>query len=453
MCLFFSLLVSHEDIDVTLTNSSKTSALHYFIRNLDSKLYNEQEHHIVLKSIQKGLSVNASNSSGETLLHNACFSKNLSVVKVLIENGADINAVTKRGESPLHWALRTANEDINQTIQLVTFLLANGADVTLKGKDGNAFETVKKNTNNPELIKLVEEADKKRKLGNSEEIRQNTHYATIPIAEDPEPQVEKKTVYSAIPAPPEEIDESQSIFNSSLSKRQYSQFPASDEEIFKYKSKSTVYAAIPTVEESILTNDNLDINNLPPPPKIPNQEPLLQPPSQSSSQSHYPDFISRSSNISNDQPSSTESPPPLSSNVDNLPSPPKIPSEQTSKTPRPLSFISPSTPKPSDNLSIPPPVPSSPKPSDSPKQPDIRPPTQEERYQTFASSERGLGLTIDSHTSLNLIQNLNNFSVPQNEKNDPNEPQFELNSDEIEVPQFNPDDLTPPPGITQTKRT
>jgi len=56
--------------------------------------------------------------------------KNLEIIKTLICSGADISLANNEGISPLHQA------SYNGNIQLVDYLLNNGADKNLKTKDG-----------------------------------------------------------------------------------------------------------------------------------------------------------------------------------------------------------------------------------------------------------------------------------------------------------------------------
>jgi len=52
------------------------------------------------------------------------------VVKLLIAKGADVNAKAKDGERPLHWAAFADHKDV------VELMITKGADVNAKGNDG-----------------------------------------------------------------------------------------------------------------------------------------------------------------------------------------------------------------------------------------------------------------------------------------------------------------------------
>ena len=47
--------------------------------------------------IDKGADINASNANGETPLHYACLSRNVSIVRVLLQNKVNINSKTEKG--------------------------------------------------------------------------------------------------------------------------------------------------------------------------------------------------------------------------------------------------------------------------------------------------------------------------------------------------------------------
>ena len=68
---------------------------------------------------------------GISLLHSASNSRNLELVRLLIQEGADVNAQDEDGDSPLHSAMmRPDNYDVART------LIENGADVSSRAVDG-----------------------------------------------------------------------------------------------------------------------------------------------------------------------------------------------------------------------------------------------------------------------------------------------------------------------------
>ena len=59
---------------------------------------------------------------------------NLEMIKMLVEAGAEINVIKDNGQTPLYMALGV-NEDFNPNIPIVEFLLENGAQSMIVGKD------------------------------------------------------------------------------------------------------------------------------------------------------------------------------------------------------------------------------------------------------------------------------------------------------------------------------
>jgi hypothetical protein len=83
----------------------------------------------VLKALlQRGISINAADHSGDTALHVAAAQGNASIVSYLINHGAEINAVNLYGDSPLQRAIENHQD---QTIQILS---AKGAKI-IKGDD------------------------------------------------------------------------------------------------------------------------------------------------------------------------------------------------------------------------------------------------------------------------------------------------------------------------------
>eukprot|EP01114_Cavostelium_apophysatum_P003871 TRINITY_DN1400_c0_g1_i4.p1 TRINITY_DN1400_c0_g1~~TRINITY_DN1400_c0_g1_i4.p1 ORF type:complete len:1584 (-),score=580.27 TRINITY_DN1400_c0_g1_i4:69-4820(-) len=146
----FAFLLQQPHINVTAKNESGSTALHYFARNFDSIHYDEEKEGLVREIIKKGADPNAQNNNGETPFHYACWSKNISIARCLLEMGANINICTELGESCLHWALRTGDN-----FELVDFLLRSGVNVNIRGKNGIALDVIIENGNNPDLCRMI----------------------------------------------------------------------------------------------------------------------------------------------------------------------------------------------------------------------------------------------------------------------------------------------------------
>ncbi|XP_044844507.1 protein phosphatase 1 regulatory subunit 12C isoform X3 [Mauremys mutica] len=74
--------------------------------------------------------VNGTNADGISALHQACIDENLEVVQFLVENGADVNQADNEGWTPLHVAASCGYKEIAQ------YLLAHGAQVAAVNSDG-----------------------------------------------------------------------------------------------------------------------------------------------------------------------------------------------------------------------------------------------------------------------------------------------------------------------------
>jgi len=184
----FSLLLQQSEIEVSHPNESGSTPLHYFCKKFEPEIYNEAEEHLVEQMIKKGSRVDAKNANGETALHNACWSKNLSIARVLLQHGANINAPSDMGETPLHYALR-----VHEPTDLVTFLIQNGADVSIKGKFGTPLD-VAKEIKNKDLENLVSEAQNKRQSS-------------------PPPQIIKEPSKEVLPKSKKEVNEYEGFFD------------------------------------------------------------------------------------------------------------------------------------------------------------------------------------------------------------------------------------------------
>ena len=65
-----------------------------------------------------------------TTLHNAAWRGDLELVRFLVENGADIDAKDVDGETPLHWAARQGH------LAVVQYLVEQRADVNATNDHG-----------------------------------------------------------------------------------------------------------------------------------------------------------------------------------------------------------------------------------------------------------------------------------------------------------------------------
>src|SRR2546425_2841642 len=86
--------------------------------------------------IEKGANVNAiaKNATGFTALTGAVANNHVEISKILVKRGANVNHRYEGGVSPLMEAC------LNGNLELVNFLLENGADSSAKTKDEKSFD-------------------------------------------------------------------------------------------------------------------------------------------------------------------------------------------------------------------------------------------------------------------------------------------------------------------------
>ena len=81
--------------------------------------------------------ISARTAANDTLLHRACWQKQLAIVGTLLGFGADPNAPGNDGLTPLHYAVQ---EGRLISASIVGMLLAAGADPTIRDGSGTSFE-------------------------------------------------------------------------------------------------------------------------------------------------------------------------------------------------------------------------------------------------------------------------------------------------------------------------
>ena len=114
--------------------------------------------------LKNGTNINSKNRiHGDTPLH---YVRSLEITKLLIDNGADVNAKNNEGYTPLHNSARRRYEemfcfpfkkircDYTKSIEIINFLIDNGADVNAFDNDGDTPCDV---ANVEELKKLIKE--------------------------------------------------------------------------------------------------------------------------------------------------------------------------------------------------------------------------------------------------------------------------------------------------------
>ena len=90
----------------------------------------------VRELIADGVSVNAANHVGGTVLMSACASYRSEVVEFLLQAGADVNMPTKDGQTALHVAVGSSPSLPEKQRECVRLLLKQGAQVDALDKSG-----------------------------------------------------------------------------------------------------------------------------------------------------------------------------------------------------------------------------------------------------------------------------------------------------------------------------
>jgi len=64
--------------------------------------------------------VNASNDTGETALHAACYGKHLATVRLLLDKGAAIDALRADGHRRIHSALERHHHELSSSLAIAS---------------------------------------------------------------------------------------------------------------------------------------------------------------------------------------------------------------------------------------------------------------------------------------------------------------------------------------------
>ncbi|XP_066903029.1 putative ankyrin repeat protein RF_0381 [Halyomorpha halys] len=124
-------LIVHASNPTEMLKLLEGRSMEFNIRNTDgfAPLHLAADASVVRMLLALGANINFTTSKGETALHTASSHGFLEVVKVLVQRGAGIDVKDNEGVT----ALMTGANNTNSNI-LITYLLHNGADLTLKSK-------------------------------------------------------------------------------------------------------------------------------------------------------------------------------------------------------------------------------------------------------------------------------------------------------------------------------
>jgi ankyrin repeat protein len=136
--------------DVNAKDMWGNTSLYLAIRKDDTKFMN------IL--IANGAEVDIKHEGGETALMSAALTGRTEAAKLLLEAGANINAKNDRGQTALHRMLDVRNLDFNgywPSKDIFELLLAKGADVSLKDKDGRTPLYLAAESADGDIVKLL----------------------------------------------------------------------------------------------------------------------------------------------------------------------------------------------------------------------------------------------------------------------------------------------------------
>jgi len=125
----YKYLVENQKISANAFDSKGANALHYLSRRQDLPS--------IKYLIGKGAMIDIIDKNGNTALMNACYGRNLDIVRALYKSKGHINQANKKGETALLIALQRSDNNI------VNFLLEQGADTRVISKKGtNVIEAL-----------------------------------------------------------------------------------------------------------------------------------------------------------------------------------------------------------------------------------------------------------------------------------------------------------------------
>jgi len=146
-----TMLLRNPAVRVDVVNVDGNTVLHTFCQKYKNPKCEEAFNML----IQRGANVNAKNSQRETPLHKAVINPRIRMilVELLINAGAKVNESVKGG-TPLHYAVQLSRTD------LVTILMANGADLNVKDSRGDTPLDLCKQFKNEAVLRKLQEFEK-----------------------------------------------------------------------------------------------------------------------------------------------------------------------------------------------------------------------------------------------------------------------------------------------------
>jgi ankyrin repeat protein/Leucine-rich repeat (LRR) protein len=131
------------------SNYCYPTVLHYLCSFSDTE-QTDKLVEVVRYILSRGFNVNAKNRRGMTALHICSESGTVPVVSVLLRYAPNVNLTDINGETALHYAVKSRHAEVCR------LLVLNGADVTIKGKNGTPLD-IAKQRNYKDIIDILED--------------------------------------------------------------------------------------------------------------------------------------------------------------------------------------------------------------------------------------------------------------------------------------------------------
>ena len=107
--------------DFSLFNSEQRTPLHEALAEADEQIHcpcnTSNRAEIVELLVASGCDVNAPDRKGNTALHLAAITSDVTVVQVLLDHGAIITSINNIGETPLSCAFKHGNKAVSKQLQ------------------------------------------------------------------------------------------------------------------------------------------------------------------------------------------------------------------------------------------------------------------------------------------------------------------------------------------------
>lgn len=138
-----NFLLQQSDIDTSVQDAGGNTALHYAAWKGQTQAVN------LLINEMDSSTINATNSMGDTALHEACLFGQYDVVMALLDADAETGGRDSVGATPLHIAAKLGKRDIAR------LLLKYGANATAKNSHGRTPRRVAERNKHWETAKLI----------------------------------------------------------------------------------------------------------------------------------------------------------------------------------------------------------------------------------------------------------------------------------------------------------